>query len=87
MFQNFEGSVLFTLIEQIDQLATFTSFTVAKKIVPHPAGGMGIFFDVVATAADAQPRTIFFSGDEKTAHNFRDLAEIGSAYFRNLSSH
>lgn len=87
MFESHPGNVLFTLIEQIDQLATFTVFSVQIKVVPHPAGGVGTFYDVIAEAADLAPRTIFFSDNEKTAHNFRDLAEIGSVYFRNLTSH
>lgn len=87
MFEEHPGNVLFTLIEQIDKLAMFTSFDVRCRIVPMPTGATGRFYEVVAEAGNDTPSVLFFSDDEKTAHNFRDLAEIGSVYFRNLSRH
>ncbi|ECO7278083.1 hypothetical protein FXO89_23030 [Salmonella enterica] len=87
MFESHPGNVLFTLIEQIDLLAMFTVFSVQTAVVQHPAGGVGTFYNVIAETADRSSQTIFFSDNEKTAHNFRDLAEIGSVYFRNLTSH
>ncbi len=85
MFEAHPGNVLFTLIEQIDQLAMFTSFDVRCRFVPMPRGDTAEFYEVVAEAGNDRPSVLFFSDDEKTAHNFRDLAEIGSVYFRNLS--
>lgn len=87
MFDSHTGSVLFTQIDQIDQLAHYTNFTVQAKPVTLETGKTAMFYEVVAASNDNAPRTIFFSDDEKTAHNFRDLAEIGSVYFRSLSSH
>lgn len=87
MFESHTGNVLFTHMDQIDQLAHYKDFTVQPRPVRLETGKTATFYEVVAANADNAPRTIFFSDDEKTAHNFRDLAEIGSVYFRNFSSH
>lgn len=87
MFESHTGNVLFTQMDQIDQLAHYTDFTVQAKPVTLETGKTATFYEVVAAADDNAERTIFFSDDEKTAHNFRDLAEIGSVYFRSLTSH
>ena len=87
MFESHIENVLFTEIDQIDHLALYTNVTVHAKPVTLETGKTATFYEVVASSEDNAPRAIFFSDDEKTAHNFRDLAEIGSVYFRNFSSH